>query len=949
MAITLEKNISNLLESQFPELYREEGERFIAFVQAYYEWMESQNQVLYHSRRLTEYRDIDKTVDDFIIDFKNKYLPNVQFNTATNKQLFIKNALDFYRAKGTERAVDLFFKLIYGLEARVYYPGDDLFKLSDNTWLNTRYLELKPDKNNVQFVGQQIFGSVSGATAFAERLTRVKKDNQYIEVLYIVDITRDFKTGERIRTQGLDTDYSARIDGSLTSFEITFSTAGFEAGESVYVSDGQGKKAKAVVSKTADYIGVVNFQIIDGGWGYSSDAQIIGSERVLQLDNITFNDNKYFYNHDPSYVFESLVQDLITVKIDITNTVLSDAVFDLENNIPIYAYTDDDPANTQIFEGRLVYKDDNSNIIVLNYTDENYRDANNDLTIPLIGNTITTFYTSDDTPIPVNITDSSGIVDATAQANVIAWDDRFTIEYTQADNFVLRDGDILYQEEPTYFTRYCKLVVANTFANAVSGQTYANVIRDVGWPRNNQPLYKTISENDQTSFDHGGPPNEERLKFGIADVSNVLCGVIGVDGEITNDAYLFNFANTYSANTDLVVEKIDQFGFETVAKFDIFEYKDQQSLRDWDSAEIIEDLPSTFPDGNTLFIEDFNTLANGDIWDTANSEILYISEAGGPTDFTNTTLQDFLSISEEAVEIGSIKSIVITDPGRGYSKSPYYIVFEPRDYHMERYDYYIKYTKENELKAFRVGERITTTDGDQLAEARIVRHDPNRAEIYAVRLNVSTDVTDDTHIYTERDFRIGDSIIGEISGVGAVIMVVDETRMHNRVGLNTDVFAEAFSGVGFATDLTIINSGFGYFGKRIVEGNILDGEVLNLISEENGDRRIQAYGYLGKQGIGEGFWPSKKSFLSADKYLHDNDFYQEYSYQVLTALPFDKYKKTLVEILHVAGTKPFGGYVGTQEETVNVQASSDTSEYIIQQYGLFINENEFYSNTVVST
>src|SRR5210317_1379171 len=102
MALEVEKNISKFIEQQFPEFYRTEGEKFVAFVQAYYEWMESNNRELYHARNLTNYRDIDNTIEDFILDFKNKYLSNIQFNIATNKRLFVKNALEFYRAKGTE-------------------------------------------------------------------------------------------------------------------------------------------------------------------------------------------------------------------------------------------------------------------------------------------------------------------------------------------------------------------------------------------------------------------------------------------------------------------------------------------------------------------------------------------------------------------------------------------------------------------------------------------------------------------------------------------------------------------------------------------------------------------------------------------------------------------------------------------------------------------------------
>ena len=37
----IEKRISPLIQSQFPSFYQEEGENFIAFVKAYYEWLEN--------------------------------------------------------------------------------------------------------------------------------------------------------------------------------------------------------------------------------------------------------------------------------------------------------------------------------------------------------------------------------------------------------------------------------------------------------------------------------------------------------------------------------------------------------------------------------------------------------------------------------------------------------------------------------------------------------------------------------------------------------------------------------------------------------------------------------------------------------------------------------------------------------------------------------------------
>lgn len=932
MAISIEKTISELVISQFPDFYKEEGQLFIAFVKAYYEWLESENQVLYHTRRLPEYRDIDTTLDEFILNFKNKYLANVQFNLATNKKLFIKNALEFYRAKGTERAVDLFFKLIYGLEARVYYPGDDLFRLSDNEWRTTQYLELNPNPKNINFVGKQIFGIVSGATAFVERLVRVKKDTQYIEVLYITDVTRDFRTDERIRTFEGDINYTAKIEGSLSSFQIVFSSPGFEVGETVYVSDGKGKKAKAVVSQTTNYTGVVNFEIIDGGWGYTNQAEIIGSERVFKLDNITFENEDWFYHHEPSRRFELIKQDLVAIDVSTANATLAEEVFALPLGTIIYAHTNDDPSNTVIFEGKIVSSSTDTNQIVVNYIDENYRDANNDLILTLYGNTITSFFTSNATiEIPVDTSNPNAVVDATAYANVIDWDSNMTIEYNNASLFTLSAGDILYQAEPNVGQRYTYITVANTYSNSVSGQYFANLTRTVGWPRTNKQL---IRQSDGKAFN-------------IVNMSNVYCGAIGYNGEI--GISFFDTANTYGSNTRFHSANNDSFSYETEAVFQIFEYDEQQSLKDWFSNEVISEMPSIHPATNTAFvIGDFNDLGNNSIF-ADNTGILYVDSDLGPVDFANTPIGDFLSISSNAVSIGSVGAIITTNPGRGYARSPFFIVYEPAAKHLERYDYYIRYNLEAELKAFRVGEKITTTNGDTLAEARIRYHNSITGEIHAVRTRISSDVGDPDYLYTSRDFRCRDIIIGEDSGVSAEIFVVDELRMYPRTGINADISSTAFSGDGFVTGLRITSSGFGYFGKRFVNGVLQDGEVLTLFSEESQDRSIQTYGFLGKQGIGEGFHPNRRSFLSSDKYLLDSNYYQDYSYEVLTALPFDKYKQTLIEILHVAGTRPFGSYVGTTEDTVNITTEDSIALWDIKQFPLFINENTFFANTVIST
>ena len=42
----IEQKISPLIENMFPSFYREEGPNFVMFVKAYYEWLETNHQVI---------------------------------------------------------------------------------------------------------------------------------------------------------------------------------------------------------------------------------------------------------------------------------------------------------------------------------------------------------------------------------------------------------------------------------------------------------------------------------------------------------------------------------------------------------------------------------------------------------------------------------------------------------------------------------------------------------------------------------------------------------------------------------------------------------------------------------------------------------------------------------------------------------------------------------------
>lgn len=284
----VEKSIAGLVENAFPEVYREEGPIFMAFVRAYYEWMESEGQVIYHARRLPAYRDIDDTVDEFLVHFKETYLKGVQFETSTNVRQLVKHALDIYRSKGSHRAIDLFFRLVYGEAASVYLPSRDLFVLSSGKWVRRSYLEVTPRARNAFYVGRQVTGIESGATAFVESLVRRKIDSRYIEVFYISAIRGTFRTGELLSV-GDERDGNPIVTGSLSSMTVTAGGTGFAVGDVVTVSAEGGQQGLARVASVSDVTGVVDFVLLDGGWGYTFNPTVLVSESVLTLSDLTTN------------------------------------------------------------------------------------------------------------------------------------------------------------------------------------------------------------------------------------------------------------------------------------------------------------------------------------------------------------------------------------------------------------------------------------------------------------------------------------------------------------------------------------------------------------------------------------------------------------------------------------------------------------------------------------
>ena len=265
----LSKTISEYIEQQFPAVYREDGPNLVAFTKAYYEFMENTSESpTTLSRSMFQNRDIDETLDSFLVHFKEKYLSEFPYAKAVDKRFAIKHIMDYYRSKGTPQATELLIRLLFNEEASVYYPGDDILRASDSKYKIPKYIEVTQSARSAGFVENQITGSRSGATAFVEGLVKKRVQGRIIDILYISNIKGSFTTDELVSDDGLLTN-APKIIGSLSSMNIVNGGRNNVVGDVFDVNDDTGRQGKVRVTGIENATGRVDFELVDGGTGYT--------------------------------------------------------------------------------------------------------------------------------------------------------------------------------------------------------------------------------------------------------------------------------------------------------------------------------------------------------------------------------------------------------------------------------------------------------------------------------------------------------------------------------------------------------------------------------------------------------------------------------------------------------------------------------------------------------
>lgn len=1030
----VEDNISLLIENHFPNFYKEYGNTFIEFVKEYYTWTQQTNNSIYFSRNLLEHRDIDKTLESFLYHYKLKYLSGMPVNGVADR-FNIKHFGDFYKAKGTERGVNLFLKRTFDAnEVEIYVPNKDIIKSSDGEWYVPVYLEISQSIKNKSFIGKSITGSSSGATAIVEGVGTKVVSGKAVDILFISNIQGSFQFDELLTSDG-SLENSPKVVGSLNQITINDPGRDFSVGDVVdIISSSRGKQGKARIDSVESSTGKITFTLLDGGTGYRLAANVTISEKMLRFTNKTFS-NTYIKNFSPG---EILYQPLANVEFISSNTNFS--IGDL-----ITAAN----STQNVATGRIVGKSQGtiSGTATANSTSNTVNGTNTLFSIQLSNNSFIKFQSNN------SVFQVSNII-----SNTILTLTTFGPDVTSNSMFQ-PNGSFMVIVNSGNWNSADRIAGSQALISSLTNVTASGIVL-----RSNNDSVGLINVVNQFTA------NQYNYIYGLTSNVHANVSIVGTGtgatftiGSLTDEETVFLNTDLLKSNNSIATLTINGTVTSNATNSLV------TGVSTLFTTDLYEGAYIRFGSNTTVF--QVNTISNNTILNLRTNAIDVTSNAmsltSGPYLTTpldsgkygfplnqQANLQSIINsaLNKSFFEIGTIASLASINPGSDYNINPFVTLNDEIISNFNRRDLNISIS--NTVGSFLVGEEITqdfstpsftlqtsgttgslslgetltqtinstangygsvassnstisvinvsnisnstfansfvnstissvlsgtvssnTTSNEvtgvgtlfssELANGNFIKFSSN-SSIFKIdsitnntlmtlttnsalivsnsifkASNVAVSITSNKFLFVNnsitntqisisrgsiinatstslsvrrktfnQSFTPNVSIVGSISGATASVNRVSQISRSSLMGNNATV--NSFAGIvnGSISTLSVIDSGFMYE----------DSEEITL-SKANSAFVATGYARILNQGVGEGYFLSNRGFLNSDKYIHDGEFYQFFSYQVSSGIPLEKYENALKTIMHVAGTKLFGKVLKTSNVDLTIKTS----------------------------
>lgn len=245
--------LSSILQFQLPEFIRNDHELFVAFIQAYYEWMELEDNTLEFIQSFQQNIDVDTADEDFLIAFVQEFADTFPKNIQVNKATLLKSIREFYISKGSESSFRFVFQALYGVKIDIIYPREFLQTASGGDYFAEDYSYITGDNFFKLTINDDlnatIKGETSGATAVIDAITSTHIGTQRILKCALSSWSGIFEVDEDILLTVEGFTVKEHMYGVINTINVNVGGTNYSLNDDIIItSTDDGSKAKARIA-----------------------------------------------------------------------------------------------------------------------------------------------------------------------------------------------------------------------------------------------------------------------------------------------------------------------------------------------------------------------------------------------------------------------------------------------------------------------------------------------------------------------------------------------------------------------------------------------------------------------------------------------------------------------------------------------------------------------------
>jgi hypothetical protein len=231
--MTANNKTSYLVSSQVPEFVRGDHPQFVKFLEAYYKFMEQDGGQSYVAKNFLRYLDVDvidadirrdeantyvhieredKSYHIFLQKLYDNYLKLIPDATIADRSIILKNAKDFYRARGTEKSIKFLLNIISPKVIQPVTQSVSILRLKKNLYNNVSTTALTTIS---KYRGKTIMGTNSFTTGKVESVNQYYDTGNLVSEIVVVDVDGSFDYGENVFVNFTESNANNRLESTL--------------------------------------------------------------------------------------------------------------------------------------------------------------------------------------------------------------------------------------------------------------------------------------------------------------------------------------------------------------------------------------------------------------------------------------------------------------------------------------------------------------------------------------------------------------------------------------------------------------------------------------------------------------------------------------------------------------------------------------------------------------